>query len=619
MKWNQKWLIKPWFGMLPILLIPQGCGENETLKVNRSALESSIQGMGTFSNEDANIIEESYQKHLQEPLAKHCGECHATEDPTFTTPDMQVNLTVLDSWKSKDGASLLNLEDLSQSRLVTIVAEDHHCWTGNCQDDAQFLLTALESFSAGLQTADDDDDDYGNGDANPLPDPGEGMGGYDGGMDTGGGDQQDPGEQPPTDGMGGYDGGMDDGNNGDPMDGGMGMPGDYDGMTPMDDAPPMEEPPYEEPTDPPADDQDPAPMDPPPQDQNDGGDDVVEDPPPYEPDPDVEEQPTEAYVFVQADECMCGSPENRAYGWRNSDKVCTKLQTFEVSILDRASGDMLWGPEKHTVVVHDTCNFTVVLGRKYDLPYSLTQRPAEELALKLKGKVKKYKDDDKDDSKDPYKNKDAYYGWNNTSYDMQDQVVDLYPPFSLRGMRGPRGFKGDRGERGYPGPQGPKGDKGDQGLTGPQGDKGDKGDKGDQGDIGPKGDQGDMGARGPRGETGSPGPKGDKGDKGDPGPKGDQGDAGPTGPKGEKGDKGDVGPKGDKGDKGDQGDKGDTGPKGDKGDTGPQGQMGPTGPMGPQGLKGEVGPMGPQGPQGEMGPRGPRGESGAPGEPAPTP
>jgi hypothetical protein len=306
-----------------------------------------------------------------------------------------------------------------------------------------------------------------------------------------------------------------------------------------------------------------------------------------------------ALVHLKLD-CACNGSRNN----------CSTRQTYQLSLVDSATGAVLWGGETHTAVMHNQCIFDTLLGQSVPLPDTLATRDLATMKMKL-------------------------------SCGSHTQTVPLYT--SLGGGSGQQG------------PQGPQGPKGDIGAQGPKGDTGAQGPKGDTGAQGPKGDTGAAGAMGPQGPqgipgiAGAPGPKGDKGDTGAPGPKGDKGDtgaAGAMGPQGPKGDTGNQGPKGDTGaagavgsqgpqgipgiagapgPKGDKGDTGAPGPKGDKGDTGAAGAMGPQGPkgdtgnQGPKGDTGAAGAVGPQGPQGipgiagAPGPKGDKGDTGAPG------
>lgn len=315
-----------------------------------------------------------------------------------------------------------------------------------------------------------------------------------------------------------------------------------------------------------------------------------------------------AVTYIEASTCPClGKPY-----------ACSIRLEYEVSLLEKSSGSVLWGAENHEAITVNTCDFTLALGKEKPIPQSVLDRPSEELAIKLV---------------------------NNGV----EQVVPFYGalsgtgPMGPQGPTGPQGPQGADGAVGATGPQGPQGDAGADGATGPQGPQGEAGQDGEAGAQGPKGDKGDKGEAGADGAAGPQGPKGDKGDKGEQGadgaagadgatgPKGDKGDPGPAGVAGPQGDEGPAGPKGDKGDTGAQGPQGEVGAqgipgvKGDKGDAGPQGPRGPEGPDGPKGDKGdpgprgETGPTGPKGDQGAQGaigprgPQGPRGESGPPG------
>ncbi len=179
-------------------------------------------------------------------------------------------------------------------------------------------------------------------------------------------------------------------------------------------------------------------------------------------------------------------------------RACSTIQSLQISILDRESGQTLWGSERHDLVLHNDCRVSTVLGRKIPLPESLSAREPSGLALSIKEKCCSHA-----------------------------QVVALDLP--LRGGAGEQGPKGDKGDKGEPGAKGDKGDKGDRGEQGLKGDKGDKGDRGEQGLKGDTGERGTPGAPGVAGINGAPGAKGDKGDKGDPGLKGDKGDKGDPG------------------------------------------------------------------------------------------
>ncbi len=251
------------------------------------------------------------------------------------------------------------------------------------------------------------------------------------------------------------------------------------------------------------------------------------------------------YVYIEA-QCWCS----------RHDESCTMTNWYDISILDKATKKVLWGPEGRRVIMHNDCNFMTVLGKQVKLPKQLLSRAASSMIFQLHNEA-------------------------------EDQTVPFYAPFHSGGY----------------------------GLQGPMGPKGDKGDTGQVGAKGPSGNPGAPGAKGDKGEPGLAGPQGLKGDTGPAGLPGKKGDAGPAGPAGPAGLKGDIGLTGPKGDKGDTGFAGPQGPRGDGGNPGLKGDKGDTGPAGPQGPKGDSGPVGPQGPigpkgdQGDTGPRGPRGES----------
>ncbi len=279
------------------------------------------------------------------------------------------------------------------------------------------------------------------------------------------------------------------------------------------------------------------------------------------------------YVYIEA-ACWCSYHE----------EACTMINWFDISILDKTTGRVLWGPEGRRIIMHNDCNFMTVLGKQVPLPLELLSRPANSMLFQLHNGA-------------------------------EDQTVPFYAPFhfgrvGMPGPQGPQGVPGSQGAQGLQGYPGKAGDNGKPGPTGPQGLAGAKGDAGLPGPKGDKGDKGDAGlagAPGLQGETGPTGLKGDKGDAGPAGLPGPRGESGSNGPKGDKGDTGPMGPQGPRGDTGFQG------AKGDKGDTGP---AGPQGPKGDDGPAGPVGPIGPIGDQGEPGPRGPRGEPGPAGPPA---
>ena len=180
----------------------------------------------------------------------------------------------------------------------------------------------------------------------------------------------------------------------------------------------------------------------------------------------------QAVVYVQ-NSCECSG----------ADQTCTAIESYAVTVIDQQSGETLWGPENHDVVVHSDCSFQVLLGRQQPLGVEITDRPHEELGVRL-------------------------------SSESYSEVVPFYSSTGSRGGQGvqgeagPAGPKGDRGEQGLQGIQGPRGYIGQQGPQGDKGDRGDKGDPGPTGLSGPQGAQGPQGIEGPRGPTGRPGPRG---------------------------------------------------------------------------------------------------------------
>ena len=495
------------------------CGQFDSKTVRRTPQMANQISANADSLGDSSKVKKAIDEILRPSLEPHCASCHASMVPAFLHPDTDQALEVLRTYQPANGQSLINLDDFTEARLVSYVEEGHECWT-DCPGDALEIQLTLRDFKLAVASQDDDQvpgngNDNGNGNGN---DNGNGNGNDNGNGNNNGGTDDD---------------GMDDG---DDMDNGDGMDNGDD----MDNG------------------------------NDTGGDNSQND--------DPEKGFDNAYIFIEADQCACGSARTKGIQpatW-GGEKVCSKFDEFNISILDAQSGTRLWGPENHRVVIHNDCRFTIAIGLQKPVPYELTQRDAKSLRLELVTPSSARKFSEEEDT--------TLYGQHKPQPDLR-QVVNLYPPFATRGLRGPRGFKGPQGDVGPMGPQGDMGPMGPMGAMGPQGPKGDRGDTGPMGPMGPKGD------------------KGDKGDRGDPGPEGPMGPKGDTGPQGPKGDRGDTGPQG---------------PKGDRGPVGPQGPMGLQGPKGDVGPMGPMGPKGDTGPQGPEGPRGPRGESGAPGPQGPA-
>jgi hypothetical protein len=165
-----------------------------------------------------------------------------------------------------------------------------------------------------------------------------------------------------------------------------------------------------------------------------------------------------AVVYIEASSCPCLA---KPY-------ACSIRLNYEISILDKATGDVLWGSETHEAIMGNTCSFTTALGKKTPIPQGVLDREPAELALKLVNAT-------------------------------EEQVVEFYGALSGTGPKGELG------------PQGPKGDRGDVGAQGPQGDKGEQGLRGLPGLTGERGEKGERGPRGETGAAGAPGPKGDPG------------------------------------------------------------------------------------------------------------
>lgn len=285
----------------------------------------------------------------------------------------------------------------------------------------------------------------------------------------------------------------------------------------------------------------------------------------------------------------------------NTGRACNHYSNYKLSLVEKSSGRVVWGPENNDAFMGTTCEFSTVIGKTSPVPATLASRDVNELQMKVECGT------------------NCGFVQHVPVYAFGTQGVGPVGPSGTPGPKGDVGPIGPKGDTGAPGLAGPAGVKGDTGAPGPVGAKGDKGDKGDAGAAGPKGDVGLAGAKGDTGAPGAVGAKGDKGDKGDvgaTGPKGEMGLAGAAGVKGDKGDKGDVGltgaagPKGDIGPMGPKGETGLAGVAGPKGDKGDSGLAGPKGDAGPMGLKGETGLAGSAGAKGD---KGDKGDAGVPG------
>jgi hypothetical protein len=106
-----------------------------------------------------------------------------------------------------------------------------------------------------------------------------------------------------------------------------------------------------------------------------------------------------AYVHIEA-ACSCAAAPD----------VCSVMTWYDISILDRETRAVIWGPETHPVIVmHNECSFTKVLGKKVKIPEAILGRKASTMLFSLRNEV-------------------------------DNQVVPFYPPFH-HGMGGGGGLK----------------------------------------------------------------------------------------------------------------------------------------------------------------------------------
>jgi hypothetical protein len=484
----------------------------------------------TLEPQSDDLVETNFEAHMKEfkngfyQMAKsNCSSCHNTVEPQFTHEDPQKAYQISSQWISNtpgfEGRPLVDFANYSKSRLVTVVAVDHHyCWS-DCAEDAKTIEKAIKLWDeAGkIQTEGPSQDQIQSNH----------------GDDT----NQDDDDIVRDD----DDDTQDDDTRDD--DDGCGSSGDC------------------------------HPNDPPHNDDGCGSSCDHEDPghdDGHYQDPPYDDYDGKGYVFIETD-CAC----------KHKHKLCSMLADVKIYILDRQTHEKLWGYEKHRVVMHNDCSFTTVLGKEIPVPREVMSRPAKEMAFKIKmghdyqvvpfyapfhhGRVgpRGPKGDRGPRGETGPQGPRGYKGDPGPQGPKGERG---YP-----GPRGPKGPKGDKGDRGPAGPQGPRGETGPQGPQGDMGPPGPQGPKGDRGPMGPKGPKGDKGDRGPQGPKGTMGPAGPQGPKGDTGDKGDQGPRGPRGEPGPQGPQGEMGPMGP------QGPAGPQGPRGPRGETGPPGPQGPAG------------------------------------------
>ncbi|MBC7661282.1 MAG: hypothetical protein H7249_16430, partial [Chitinophagaceae bacterium] len=125
-----------------------------------------------------------------------------------------------------------------------------------------------------------------------------------------------------------------------------------------------------------------------------------------------------AYVHIEVP-CGCSSAAD----------VCSILDWYDITILDKTTKQVIWGPESHKVVMHNDCAFTKVLGKTIKIPDEILARATGTMLFHLKN-------------------------------DSEDQIVPFYPPFGATGgggTVGPAGPAGPAGANGATGPAGPTG------------------------------------------------------------------------------------------------------------------------------------------------------------------
>ncbi|PIR21886.1 MAG: hypothetical protein COV44_10735 [Deltaproteobacteria bacterium CG11_big_fil_rev_8_21_14_0_20_45_16] len=97
----------------------------------------------------------AYQLTLFPIVSEHCQSCHSTVQAPFFAKD---DLVAAHSISLSN--ELVTLDKPSTSRLYLKVLNFHNCWSGNCSDDAEDILTAIQSWAEALSVELVENDKY---------------------------------------------------------------------------------------------------------------------------------------------------------------------------------------------------------------------------------------------------------------------------------------------------------------------------------------------------------------------------------------------------------------------------------------------------------------------------
>ncbi|NCN95860.1 MAG: hypothetical protein GW917_04010, partial [Bdellovibrionales bacterium] len=87
--------------------------------------------------------------------SEHCQSCHSTiQAPFFAKDDLVAAHSISLS------NELVTLNQPSTSKLYLKVLYIHNCWSGNCSDDAEVILTSIQSWAEALNVEPVEKDEY---------------------------------------------------------------------------------------------------------------------------------------------------------------------------------------------------------------------------------------------------------------------------------------------------------------------------------------------------------------------------------------------------------------------------------------------------------------------------
>lgn len=112
-------------------------------EVGSGSPNAEISSGNSLEETDPSVI--AFSTSLHPLLVQNCASCHGD----FQAPFFAYANEVKTSHDNLLNSNLADLDNPSSSRLVTKVASNHQCWTGNCQADSLSIQAQITSWASG--------------------------------------------------------------------------------------------------------------------------------------------------------------------------------------------------------------------------------------------------------------------------------------------------------------------------------------------------------------------------------------------------------------------------------------------------------------------------------------